>query len=45
MGPKVKDQVVRDQVSTPFSEAPQCDLTFQERIFVLARFNLAFLQL
>ena len=41
MGPKVKDQEVRDQVSANFLEAPQCDLTYGERIALGAHCNLA----
>ena len=45
MGPKVKDQEVRDQVSTNFLEALQCDLTYGERISLVAHCNLALFQL
>ena len=43
--PKLKDQKVRDQVSTTFSEAPQWDLTFGERISRVALVILALFQL
>ena len=43
--PKLKDQKVRDQVSTTFSEAPQWDLTFGERISCVALVILALFQL
>ena len=45
MGPKLKDQEVRDQVSTTFSEAPQSDLTSGERISFVAHCILALFQL
>ena len=45
MGPKLKDQEVRDQVSTTFSEAPQWDLTSGERISFVAHCILALFQL
>ena len=38
--PKLKDQQVRDQVSTTFSEAPQWDLTFGVRISLVAHCSL-----
>ena len=38
--PKLKDQEVRDQVSTTFSEAPQWDLTFGARISLVAHCSL-----
>ena len=45
MGPKVKDQEVRGQVSTTFSEAHQCDLSYGKRILVVAYGNLTLFQL
>ena len=39
--PEVKDQGVRGQVSTTFSKAPQCGLTFGAKILVVADGNLA----
>ena len=45
LGPKVKDQEVRDQVNTNFLEAPQCDLTYGKRISLVAHCNLTLLQL
>ena len=40
MGPKLKDQEIRWQVSTLFSVAPQSELTLGERILVVAHCNL-----
>ena len=44
-GPKLKDQKVRDQVSTTFSEAPNKGLTVCERISLVAYVILALFQL
>ena len=44
MGPKRKDQEVRGQVNTPFSEAPPRGLTSGERISVVALGKLALFQ-
>ena len=45
MGPKVKNQEVRGQVNTTFSEAPPSDLTSGETISVIAIGKLALFQL
>ena len=37
-----KDQEVRDQVSTTFSEAPNSGLAVRGKLFVVAQLNLAF---
>ena len=39
-----KDQEVRGQVSTTFSEVPYSGLTVSENIFVVARLKLALFQ-
>ena len=44
MGPKRKDQEVRGQVNTPFSEVPPRGLTSGERISVVALGKLALFQ-
>ena len=44
-GPTLKDQKIKDQVSTLFSEAPQSDLTFGETISIVAHCVLALFQL
>ena len=45
MGSKVKDQEVRGQVNTSFSEAPPSGLTRGERISVVAAGKLELFQL